>query len=91
MTRQEQIELSDSILAIRAILERADHLMQSLLEDYFNKYDPDNNKGAFAIQYSFPKMRAFASLLQDQLTAIESELPTTEWVDGLKCEGGAEE
>ena len=80
MTRQEQIELSDSILAIRAILE-----------DYFNKNAPDNHKGAFAIQYSFPKMRAFASLLQDQLTAIESELPTTEWVDGLKCEGGAEE
>lgn len=86
MTRQEQIELSDSIIAAHAILERADHLMQALLEEFFNKYDPDDNKGAFAIRYSFPKMRAFASLLRDQLMAIESEPPNIEWVDGLKCE-----
>lgn len=86
MTREEQISLSDSITAINVVLERADHLIQAMLEDFFNKYDPDDEKGAFAIPYVFPRMRAFASLLRDQLQAIESELPSEEWVEGLTCE-----
>ena len=87
MTKDEQIVLSDAINAVNAKLDRAGHLTQALL-DYFDKYDLDDVKEAFAIRYYFPRMRAFAALLHDQLEAIGQELPAVEWVDALKCEEG---
>ena len=86
MTRDQHIELCDALTAVNIILERTDHLTQAMLEDFFNKYDPDDDKDAFSIRYVFPRMRVFASLLRDQLIAIESKLPAEEWADNLKCE-----
>lgn len=39
-----------------------------------------------AINHDFNRQSAFAFLLYDRLIAIASELPSVEWVNGLKCE-----
>ena len=81
MTKDQHIELCDALTAVNVVLERADHLIQAMLEDFFNKYDPDDNKDAFAIRYVFPRMRAFASLLREQFIAIDEKLSGLEWVE----------
>lgn len=84
MTRQEWVDLADSLHTIKLTLERAQVLIDTMIDDYFGKYV--SGKDNTAINHDFDRQGAFAFLLYDQLIAIASELPSAEWVDGLKCE-----
>ena len=86
MTINERIEISDALSTASVIMERAQTLSQTILDDYFSNFDPANPKNMNAIRYCFPKMRVFMELLRDQLDAIECALPAVEWVDALKCD-----
>lgn len=84
MTRLEQIDLSDALANTQHLIERAMMLADVMINDYFDKYDPEKND--FAIHYEFKRQGHFAALLRDQLIPIENTLPAAEWVNGLKCE-----
>lgn len=86
MTKAEHLTLSDSINVAQLTMERTGHLLQTMLDDYFGKFDPDDAGDAFYLRFYFPRMRAFAFLLREQLNGISEALPSVEWVDGLKCE-----
>ena len=86
MTISERIEISDALSNASVSLDNAQVLMQVLIDDYFEKYDPANTKDVSAMRFCFPKMRVFMRMLHDQMGAIESALPSTDWVDGLKCD-----
>lgn len=86
MTRSEQIDLVDALTTIAAAVERAQVLMDVLLDGYFSKHDSDTDRGKTAITYDFKRMGTFAVLLRDQLIAIERELPDPDYVDELKVE-----
>lgn len=86
MTKDEHLTLSDSINEAQLFTERAEHLLQTMLDDYFGKFDPEETTDAFYIRFYFPRMRAFAFLLRQQLSAISEVLPSVEWVDKLGCE-----
>lgn len=86
MTTGERIEISDALTAASVYMERAQTLAQTILDDYFENFDPTNPKNMNAIRFVFPKMRVFMGLLRDQLDAIDSALPAVQWVDALKCD-----
>lgn len=88
MTISERIDISDALNNAGVIMERAQTLAQTLLDDYFDSFDPANPKTANAMRFCFPKMRVFMYLLREQLNAIESALPAVEWVDRLTCDEG---
>ena len=62
-----------------------EEISQKLI-DYFGKFDPEETADAFYIRFYFPRMRAFAFLLRQQLNGISEALPSVEWVDKLGCE-----
>lgn len=89
MTKDEHLTLSDSINVAQLAMERAGHLLQTMLDDYFGKFDPEETADAFYLRFYFPRMRAFAFLLREQLDGITEALPSVEWVDKLKSEEDA--
>lgn len=88
MTTSERIEISDALTAANIYMERAQTLTQTILDDYFENFDPANPKNMNAICFVFPKMRVLMGLLRDQLDAIDGALPAVQWVDALKCDEG---
>ena len=86
MTKDERLVLSDSINVAQLAIERAGHLLQTMLDDYFGKLNPEEATDAFYIRFYFPRMRAFAFLLREQLNGISEALPSVEWADKLECE-----
>lgn len=90
MTKDEHMILSDSVNMAQLAMERTGHLLQTMLDDYFGKFDPEETTDAFYVRFYFPRMRAFAFLLREQLDRISEALPSVEWVDTLKCREDAQ-
>lgn len=84
MTKDQRIELCDALTAANAAVDRALVLVNMLLDSYFLKFEAGRDD--LKICYDFKRQGVFAELLRDQLIAIDCELPSAEWVDGLKCE-----
>lgn len=88
MTIPDRNELVNSLDEVSIALEKAQYIMQEISEDYFEKYDPNDKEGKFAIVYEFRRMRAFFRLSYDLSYQIKSALPSSDWVSHLKAEEG---
>lgn len=88
MTIADRNELVNSLDEVSMALEKAQYIMQEISEDYFEKYDPNDKEGKFAIVYEFRRRRAFSRILCDLLHQIEGELPSSDWASRLKAEEG---
>lgn len=86
MTKHEQNELCNSLEEVSMSLEKAVYILQEISEEYFEKFDPDDKEGKFAIVYEFKRRRAFTRVLTDLLHQIEADLPAVDWVGRLSVE-----
>lgn len=83
MTR---IELADALDNAKMTLESARFLMQEISEEYFENYDPDFEKGKFAIVYNFERYRAFSRILKDLLARVDYGLPDSDCMEAMTQE-----
>lgn len=88
MTIADRNELANSLDEVSMTLEKAQYIMQEISEEFFEKYDPNDNEGKFAIVYEFRRRRAFSRILCDLLHQIKSELPSSDWASSLNAEEG---
>ncbi len=60
---KEEIISSDLLFSAFLALEQSNHLINSLLDDYFDKYNPDDKDDFYRIIYGFEQARAFAEVI----------------------------
>lgn len=60
---KEEIISSDLLFSVFLALEQSNHLINSLLDDYFDKYNPDDKDDSYRIIYGFEQARAFAEVI----------------------------
>ena len=63
----------DELTGAAVLLGSALCLMQSLTEDYFVKFNPENDKDKFGIVWEFDRYRAFAQAVYGLLFSIQKE------------------
>ena len=68
----------DNLIGAAVNLDSAMYLMQSLTEDYFVKFTPENDKDKFGIVWEFDRYRAFAQAVYELLFSIQKDFEKNE-------------
>lgn len=87
MMLEKRNDLENMLDQVRTTLENAEYLAQELVDEYFERFCPDEGDGKLSIIWEFKRKRSFARLLLDCLKQIESGLPSSEWIQTLQTEG----
>jgi len=67
-------ELADEIWPIKDKLERACLLLADLTDEYFKRYNRDDDKDQFAIRHEFSRNAIFADIIDDYVCQAKKEL-----------------
>lgn len=79
--------LADEIFDLNNELNKAEYIMQELSDDYFRKYQKENEKDRLAILWDFDRRAAFSEVLGDILVRL---VKTAEYLNDLKKQAYAE-
>lgn len=79
--KQAIYELDDELSEIKRNITNAGYMMQDIMEDFFEHFDPKKRDEIILMAHEFPRYAAKASILQDILFKIEAimkQLPVEE-------------
>lgn len=71
-------ELVDEIWPIKDKLEKACLLLADLTDEYFRRYNSEDDKDQFAIRYEFSRNAIFADIIDDYVFQAKKELAELE-------------
>lgn len=72
--------MNDAIFTAGIAIKQARFLIQTILDGFFDKYDPKNKEDGYAIRYDFERQQAFAVILAEKIQTIEDLLKAAEGV-----------
>lgn len=71
---KEEIISSDLLFSAFLTLENTKYLIDSLLDDYFDNYNPDDKEDFYRIIYGFKQARAFTEVISTVSATTLKEL-----------------
>lgn len=85
MTYEQRNDLAESLSDVEFALEKARYVMQHIMEEFFLKKRPESDRCS-VVGYDLRRYAAFASVVDDLLDQIASDLPKSDWVESLPVE-----
>lgn len=76
--REISMQLESPLFRMRKLIERAEYIMQDVLEDYFFMEEKDEHKLAVMLAYGFKRNGSKAEAVDDTLHLISAQLKALE-------------
>lgn len=73
-----ELNLIDALALVTEKLEDARYLMQDIKEDFFDKFDPDDDKDRLDIAWDYPRYAALFRILEISVDDIYEVLKNAE-------------
>lgn len=68
----------DNLIGSAIAIDAAEYIIQDIVEDFFDHFDPENKDNYLKIIYEFPRFRAKANILLMLISQIRNEFADNE-------------